>query len=341
MVGDYYKTLDINRNATDADIKKAYRRLALKFHPSSNRETGSTETFCQLGEAYDVLSDPRKKATYDKFGEDGLAGGIPPEFGSSGAWCSKYVYHGKPEKTFRDFFGGDNPFAGERNGPYDEGAYSNAVLVILTKEYSFPDFFTNDTPLQFGGFQAGVVKTQGPHIERDLHLSLDDLFHGCSKHIKISHRVMNEDGHTSGIKDKILAINVKPGWKEGTRIIFPKEGDQGPNCIPGDIVFILRQTSHSLFVRQHNDLIYKAHITLQMALVGFSVDVQTLDGRLISIPVNDVVHPSYHKVVTGEGMPLSQDPDRRGNLIITFDIQFPKKLSAERKYLIKHALTFK
>ncbi|XP_056267567.1 dnaJ homolog subfamily B member 13 [Pseudoliparis swirei] len=314
MVGDYYKTLDINRNATDADIKKAYRRLALKFHPSSNRETGSTETFCQLGEAYDVLSDPRKKATYDKFGEDGLTGGIPPEFGSSGAWSSKYVYHGKPEKTFRDFFGGDNPFA---------------------------DFLTNDTPLQFGGLQPGAVKTQGPQIERDLHLSLDDLFHGCSKHIKISHRVMNEDGHTSGIKDKILAINVKPGWKEGTRIIFPKEGDQGPNCIPGDIVFIVRQTSHSLFVRQHNDLIYKAQITLQMALIGFSVDVQTLDGRLISIPVNDIVHPSYHKVVTGEGMPLSQDPERRGNLIITFDIQFPKKLSADRKYLIKHALTFK
>lgn len=131
----------------------------------------------------------RKKATYDKFGEDGLTGGIPPEFGSSGAWSSKYVYHGKPEKTFRDFFGGDNPFAGERNGPYAEGAYSNAVLIILTKEYSFPDFLTNDTPLQFGGLQPGAVKTQGPQIERDLHLSLDDLFHGCSKHIKISHRV--------------------------------------------------------------------------------------------------------------------------------------------------------
>ncbi|XP_034406855.1 dnaJ homolog subfamily B member 13-like [Cyclopterus lumpus] len=151
---------------------------------------------------------------------------------------------------------------------------------------------------------------------------------------------MNEDGCTSGIKDKILVINVKPGWKEGTRIIFPKEGDQGPNSIPGDIVFIVRQTSHPLFVRQHNDLIYKAQVTLQMALTGFSVDVQTLDGKLISIPVNDIVHPSYHKVVTGEGMPLSQDPDQRGNLIITFDIQFPKKLSADRKYLIKQALTF-
>ncbi|XP_018547448.1 dnaJ homolog subfamily B member 13 [Lates calcarifer] len=308
---DYYETLEINRNATDADIKKAYRRLALKFHPSSNREPGSAEKFSQLGEAYDVLSDPRKKATYDKFGEEGLKGGIPLEFGSGGAWSSKYVYHGSPEKTFRQFFGGDNPFA---------------------------DFYTNDVPLQFGGLQPGVVKTQDSPIERDLHLSLDDLFHGCTKKIKISRRIMNEDGYSSSIKDKILSIDVKPGWKEGTRIIFSKEGDQGPNSIPADIVFIVRQKSHPLFVRQQNDLIYKAHISLEMALTGFSVDVETLDGRLLNIPVNDIVHPTYTKVVTGEGMPLTQDPSQRGNLIITFDIQFPEKLSAERKHLIKQAL---
>ncbi|XP_034745608.1 dnaJ homolog subfamily B member 13 [Etheostoma cragini] len=311
MGSDYYETLEINQNATDADIKKAYRRLALKFHPRRNRDTGSSKKFSQLGEAYDVLSDLRKKATYDKFGEEGLKAGIPPEFGSSGACSSKYVYHGNPDKTFKEFFGGDNPFA---------------------------DFHTNDAPLKFGGLQSVMVKTQDSHIERDLHLSLDDLFHGCTKKIKISRRVMNDDGFTSSIKDKILTIDVKPGWTEGTRIIFPKEGDQGPNNIPADIVFMVRQKSHHLFERQHNDLIYKAQITLEMALTGFSVDVETLDGRLISIPINDIVHPAYNKVVTGEGMPLSQDPSQRGNLIVTFDIQFPEKLSAERKHLIKQAL---
>ncbi|XP_029375081.1 dnaJ homolog subfamily B member 13 isoform X2 [Echeneis naucrates] len=311
MGNDYYETLEINKNATDADIKKAYRRLALKFHPSRNREAGSSDRFGRLGEAYDVLSDAQKKATYDKFGEEGLKGGIPPEFGSSGAWSSKYVYHENPEKTFRQFFGSDNPFA---------------------------DFFPSDVPLQFGGLQPGVVKTQDSPIERDLHLSLDDLFHGCTKKIKISRRIMNEDGYTSSIKDTILSIDVKPGWKEGTKIIFPKEGDQGPNSIPADIVFIVQQKKHPLFVRQHNDLIYTAQISLEMALTGFSVDVGTLDGRLLNIPLNDIVHPTYKKVVTGEGMPLSQDPSQRGNLIITFDIQFPEKLSAERKNLIKQAL---
>ncbi|XP_017259645.1 dnaJ homolog subfamily B member 13 [Kryptolebias marmoratus] len=311
MSWGYYETLEINRNATDADIKKAYRRLALKFHPSKNREPGSVEKFIQLGEAYDVLSDPRKKATYDKFGEVGLKSGVPAEFGGAEAWSSKYVYHGNPDKTFRLFFGGDNPFA---------------------------DFYTDESPLQLCSLQPEVVKTQDAPIERDLHLSLNDLFHGCIKKIKISRRVMNEDGHTSSIKDKILTIEVKPGWTEGTRIIFSKEGDQGPNCIPADIVFIVRQKSHPLFRRQRNDLIYKTKISLEMALTGFSMDVQTLDGRLLSIPVNDIVHPTYEKVVTGEGMPLPQDPSQRGNLVIAFDVQFPVKLSAESKHLIKYAL---
>ncbi|KAM9385738.1 dnaJ homolog subfamily B member 13 [Pholidichthys leucotaenia] len=310
MSREYYETLEVNRNASDAEIKKAYRRLALKFHPIKNREAGSSEKFCQLAEAYDVLSDARKKATYDKFGEEGLKGGIPPEFGSSGAWSSKYTYHGNPDKTFKEFFGGDNPFA---------------------------DFCTNAEPLQFSGWQPGVEKTQDSPIETDLNLSLDDLFHGCTKKIKISRRVMNNDESTSSIKDKILTIDVKPGWKEGTRITFPKAGDQGPNRIPADIVFLVRQKSHPLFVRRGNDLVYKATISLEMALTGFSVNVPTLDGRLLCIPVNDVVHPTYKKVLTGEGMPLTQDPSQRGDLIITFDIQFPDTLSADRKKLIKQA----
>ncbi|CAJ1064196.1 dnaJ homolog subfamily B member 13 [Xyrichtys novacula] len=312
MDNDYYETLEINRNATDADIKKAYRRLALKFHPSSE-ETGNVEKFTQLGEAYDVLSDPRKKAIYDKFGEDGLKGGIPLEFGNSGAWSSKYAYHRDPDKTFRKFFGVDNPFS---------------------------DFYINYAPPKLGGPQQVVAKKQDSHIERDLHLSLDDLFHGCTKKIKISRRVMNEDGCTSSIKDKILTIDVEPGWKEGTRIVFSKEGDQGPNSIPADIVFIVQQKNHPLFVRQQNDLIYKTQISLEMALTGFSVDVETLDGRVLTIPINDIVHPTYKKVVPGQGMPLPQDPSQRGNLIITFDVKFPEKLSAESRQLIKQALTF-
>ncbi|XP_053500893.1 dnaJ homolog subfamily B member 13 isoform X2 [Ictalurus furcatus] len=259
-----------------------------------------------------IIHISRKKATYDKFGEEGLKGGIPPESAASGAWSSGYTYHGNPEKTFRQFFGGDNPFA---------------------------DFHTTDVELGFGGLRGREVKKQDPPIERDLHLALEDLFHGCTKKIKISRRVMNEDGQTSSIKDKILTITVKPGWKEGTRITFPKEGDQGPNCIPADIIFIVRQKPHPMFSRQNNDLIYTENISLEKALTGFSVEVETLDGRLLNIPVNDIVCPQYSKRVTGEGMPLSSNPAARGDLIIQFNTLFPQKLSTEKKLLIKQAFS--
>ncbi|XP_048840000.1 dnaJ homolog subfamily B member 13 isoform X3 [Brienomyrus brachyistius] len=326
MGGDYYVSLEINRNATDADIKKAYRRLALKYHPDKNNDSGAYEKFSEIAEAYDVLSDPRKKATYDKFGEEGLKRGIPSDLGVNGAWTEGYTFHGNPEKIFRSFFGGDNPFA---------------------------DFYAedgSDIDVGFGGLCGRGVRKQDAPIERDLHLALEDLFHGCTKKMKISRRVsrafgrkekcgtfrfvsvcffssdqvMNEDGYTSSIKDKILSINIKPGWREGTRIIFEKEGDQ---------------KNHPRFSRQEHNLIYTYDIDLEKALTGFSMEIETLDGRLLNIPVNDIVHPNYTKVVPGEGMPQSADPRRRGDLIIKFHVKFPEKLSLQGKKLIKQALT--
>uniref|UniRef100_A0A8C5RLS5 J domain-containing protein n=1 Tax=Laticauda laticaudata TaxID=8630 RepID=A0A8C5RLS5_LATLA len=208
MGQDYYAGLELNRSAKDADIKKAYRKLALKYHPLKNKDPGAPGKFKQLAEAYDVLSDPVKKAVYDKFAEEGLKGGIPLEFGIDTPWTEGYVFHGNPEKVFREFFGGDNPFAEFYTA---EGAEVN---------------------MAFGGLRGRGVKKQDPPIERDLYLSLEDLFFGCTKKIKISRRVMNEDGHASTIKDKILTIDVQPGWKPGTKITFKEEGDQ-IDCLPG------------------------------------------------------------------------------------------------------------
>lgn len=313
MGQDYYDILNITKNANDADIKKAYRKLALKYHPDRSADPCANEKFLQIAEAYDVLSDLKKKATYDKFGEDGLKGGIPPEFGVTGAWTSGYTFHGNANKIFRDFFGGDNPFA---------------------------DFFDakGEINIGFGGLRGRGVKTQDPPIERELHLSLEDLFHGCLKKIKISRRVMNEDGHTSSIKDKILTIQVKPGWLSGTKITFPHEGDQGPNNIPSDIIFIVKEKSHPWFCRDKNDLIFSVPISLAKALTGHTVEIETLDDRFLSIPINDIVHPKYSKVVPGEGMPLSKDPTQKGNLIIQFDIKFPNKLTPAKRKLINRAL---
>merc|ERR1712212_859123 len=204
-----------------------------------------------------------------------------------------------------DFFGTDNPFA----------------------DFQVP----NNEKGTFGG------KTQDPPIERELYVSLEELYLGCDKKMKISRHVMNEDGHTSSVRDKILSIRVRRGWKSGTRITFKEEGDQGPNSIPADIIYILREKEHDLFKRDQDDLIYNAKIPLGKALVGCFVELPTLDRRLLSVPINDIVHPNYTKIVKGEGMPKS-DGSGFGDLRIEFDVVFPERLTPEQKTLIKNAL---
>ncbi|XP_033916080.1 dnaJ homolog subfamily B member 13 [Melopsittacus undulatus] len=314
MGQDYYAVLGLGRGASDADVKKAYRKLALRYHPWRCKEPRAAERFRQLAEAYDVLSDPMKKGIYDKFGEEGLKEGIPLEFAADNAWSDGYVFHNDPYRVFKEFFGGDNPFA---------------------------EFFAEDGTeliLPFGGLRGRGAMRQDPAVVRDLYLSLEDLFHGCTKKIKISRRVMNEDGQTSSIRDKILTIDVQPGWRPGTRITFEKEGDQGPNVIPADITFVVQEKMHPRFKRANDNLIFITTIPLGKALVGCTVDVRTLDGRLLNIPINDIVDPTYCKVVPGEGMPLPGDPQHRGDLLIYFNICFPKKLTPDKKMLLRSAL---
>uniref|UniRef100_A0A8D0KWM9 DnaJ heat shock protein family (Hsp40) member B13 n=1 Tax=Strix occidentalis caurina TaxID=311401 RepID=A0A8D0KWM9_STROC len=330
MGQDYYAVLELGRDATAADIKKAYRKLALKNHPLKCKEPWAPRRFRELAEAYDVLSDPMKKGIYDKFGEEGLKGGIPLEFGGENPWTAGYVFHNNPDKVFREFFGGDNPFAGRCGGaggcccdPFFRGFPPKRGLI-----------------LPFRGLRGRGAMKQDPPIVRDLHLSLEDLFYGCTRKIKISRRVMNEDGQTSTVRDKILTIDVQPGWKQGTRITFEKEGDQGPNIIPADITFVVQEKLHPRFKRANDNLIYVATIPLaevkSQAQGTRSQPPRSSPGS--SKPLSLRCSPQYCKMVPGEGMPLLQDPRRKGDLLIYFNIRFPQKLTPEKKKLLKNAL---
>nr|XP_030122093.3 dnaJ homolog subfamily B member 13 isoform X1 [Taeniopygia guttata] len=312
---DYYAALELDRGATAEDIRKAYRKLALKYHPLKCKEPWSPKRFELLAEAYDVLSDPMKKGIYDKFGEEGLKCGIPLGHASDNRWSTGYVFHNNPEKVFREFFGGDNPFA---------------------------EFFAEDGSkvlLPFGGPRGRGALRQDPPIVRDLYVSLEDLYQGCTKKIKLSRRVLNEDRQTSTLGCKILTIHVQPGWQRGTRITFEKEGDQGPNIIPADITFVVQEKLHPRFKRIDNNLHFVAGISLAKALTGCTLDIKMLDGRLLNVPINDIVDsPTSYKMVPGEGMPLAQDPQRKGDLYIYFDIFFPRSLSPQVKTLLKSIL---
>lgn len=138
--------------------------------------------------------------------------------------------------------------------------------------------------------------------------------------------------------EEILTIDIKPGWKKGTKITFPEKGNEQPNVIPADLIFIVDEKRHNTFTRDGNDLVFTQKISLSDALTGYTVHITTLDGRKLTICINNVIHPKYEEVVPREGMPIPKDPSSRGNLRIKFDIKFPSRLTAEQKTGIKRLL---
>eukprot|EP00118_Oscarella_pearsei_P003946 m.16396 g.16396 ORF g.16396 m.16396 type:complete len:315 (+) comp26896_c0_seq3:549-1493(+) len=314
MGKDYYSTLNLTRSAEDADIQRSFRTLSLKYHPDKNQNRDATSYFRDISEAYDVLSDHKRRAVYDQFGEEGLKNGVPTA--EPGGFTGAYTFHGEPRKTFREFFGSENPF--------------NEI---------FTDSNSTSSGTNFAGIMGRARPKQDAPVEKELWLSLEEIYSGCMKKMKISRRVLNDDGHTSSVRDKILTITVKPGWREGTRVLFPKEGDQEPNNIPADIVFVVKNKPHAQFKRTGNDLHYTAKITLVQALTGCIIEIKTLDDRVLSIPINEIVRPAFQKTVIGEGMPVSKQSGAHGNIVLHFDICFPSTLTPQQKKTIAHVLS--
>ena len=201
-------------------------------------------------------------------------------------WSEPYAFCGDPHKIFYEFFGGDNPFAGERDRIKDffEGYSFNCCYFLDFTYYAELEKAEN-----FGGLVGRGQKKQDAPVERDLMLSLEEVYHGCIKKMRNSRRVMNDDGISSSYRDKILTVTVKRGWLAGTRITFEREGNQGPNSIPADIVFVLKDKPHNLYRREGPHLIYVEKIPLVKALTGSTIHVPTLDGRLLDIPITDLV----------------------------------------------------
>lgn len=347
MGKDYYKILGIAKGASDDEIKKAYRKLALKYHPDKNQSKGAEERFKEIAEAYEVLSDKKKRDIYDQYGEDGLRGG-PPGAGQEGGQGFTYEFHGDPKATFAQFFGSSNPF----DMFFSSGGGGNPMFDGFTMDDGGEDGYVH----MFGGPQRGAgpggafrsqsfnvhgqqspnrKRThQDPPIEHDLYVSLEDIDKGCTKKMKISRMVMQNDGNARK-EEKVLTITVKPGWKAGTKITFPREGDVMPGKVPADIVFIIRDKSHSTFKREGSDLRYTAKITLKQALCGTTVRVPTLSGEAITLnTTNEVIKPNTVKRIQGRGLPFPKEPSRRGDLLVAFEIKFPEHVSQTTKDIL-------
>ncbi|MBA0814824.1 hypothetical protein Gohar_020625, partial [Gossypium harknessii] len=140
-------------------------------------------------------------------------------------------------------------------------------------------------------------------------------------------------------EEEILTIQIKPGWKKGTKITFPEKGNEQRGVIPSDLVFIIDEKPHSVFKRDGNDLILTQKISLVEALTGYTAQLTTLDGRTLTVPINNIINPTYEEVVKGEGMPIPKEPSKKGNLRIKFNIKFPTKLTTEQKTGLKRLIS--
>ncbi|XP_018569730.1 dnaJ protein homolog 1-like [Anoplophora glabripennis] len=318
MGKDYYKILGIPKNAGDDEIKKAYRQLALKYHPDKNKSPGAEAKFKEVAEAYEVLSDKKKRDIYDAYGEEGLKGGVPGGGPGVNGESFTYTFHGDPRATFAQFFGNTNPF--QEFFAFDDSYGSsshdplNSLFNISRSSRSSP-------------------RRQDPPIEYDLYISLEDILTGCKKNMKITRKVPR-NGRLER-EEKMLTIDVKPGWKAGTKVTFPKEGDQGTDRIPADVVFVIRDKPHRFFKREGSDIKFTAQVTLKQALCGCTVNVPLLGGGNMTLDYkNEIIWPDTVKRVQGHGLPFPKEPSKRGDLVVSFDIRFPRDLSQKTKNML-------
>lgn len=297
---DYYKTLGIEKTASAEDIKKAYRKLAVKYHPDKNPDNKAAEDkFKEIGEAYEVLKDPEKRKKYDQLGSNWRhfreTGGQSDDFdwsryksGSQGQGQTHY------EGDFNDIFG-------------------NA---------QFSDFFESI----FGGRSSHGSRGRtgyappGQDLHADLHISLEEAFHGGPK--------------TFSINGEKIRIKLKPGVNDGQTLRLKGKGAYvAPNGPKGDLYIKLLINPHPLYQRKGNDLYHDLALDIYTAILGSKHSVNTLHGPVsITIPAGTANGKVLR--IKNKGMPASQT-GTYGDLYLTTNIQIPTQLNDEERELYK------
>ncbi|KAF2070999.1 hypothetical protein CYY_007675 [Polysphondylium violaceum] len=339
----YYDILGVARDASETDIKKAYRKLAIKYHPDKNQDPAAVDKFKEITVAYEVLTDSEKRGIYDKYGEEGLqqngggpgfspddifsqffgGGGFGGGFGGFGGRGGRRERKGEPlqhvlKVSLEDLYKGKiSKLALQKNSKCQEcdGKGANSKSADAIKKCD--DCHGNGIKVQLRSIGPGMVQklqTQCPTCK------------GEGNIIREKDRCVKCKGNKTVQEKKTLEVNIDKGMKHAQKIVFSEEGDyESPDIVPGDVIVVLQQKEHPVFTREGDDLVMDHKITLLEALTGFTFYIQHLDGRVLVVKSkpSEILKPGDIKCIYNEGMPGYKRPFEKGRLFIRFDVQFP------------------
>ena len=362
-----YDALSTSPSASQDEIKKAYRKAALKWHPDKNKDSpNAAEKFKEVSQAYEILSDPEKRKVYDQYGlEFLLRGGQAAPPGAE-------MPDGMPGAGFGGMPGGFNfqgmPGGGTRSFHFSTGGGGGGG-----SGFNFSD--PNDIFAQFarsgsggaageddgifnlfgglggggrpqggrrgttGNFAARQPRPQTPEItviERPLPVTLEELFKGSHKKLKIKRKSFNSQGQRI-TEDKILEMDIKPGLKAGSKIKFTGVGDVEEGGTQ-DMHFIVTEKAHPTLVREGDNLITTIDLDLKEALTGWKRTVTTIDGKQLNVSGAGPTQPNFEEHFPSLGMPVSKKTGERGDFRGQGQDHFPRSLTAAQKTKIKEAL---
>ena len=316
---DYYTTLGVSRDATPDDIKKAFRKLARKYHPdTATDKKAAEEKFKEINEANEVLSDPEKRKKYDTLGAHwNEAGGFerPPGWQQSaspeGAYSQEFHFGGT---GFSDFF--EQYFSGG-------------------SRYGFPQGFEEEIPT--GAARQGRAR-RGHDVEGDILVTLEEAMHGTQRPISL--QTMNRQ--TGAVQTHEFQVRIPPGATDGRRIRVPGQGEPGHNGgEAGDLYLRVRHASHPDFTTREADVYHELDVTPWEAVLGAEIVVPTLDGSIkLRIPANAENEQKLR--VRGRGLPKGKTGER-GDFYVTLHISLPTKISEAERALweqLRSASTF-